>query len=429
MKKKFTNNISLKIMSVVAAVLVWLIVVNVDNPTRTVSYVISNVELTNQAYIENQVCLPDRDQEAIRVYITGDRKTLSRISSSNIRAYADMQQAVDLEKTPVMVPITVICDGISPSNIEVVPKNYAVHLQDKKTQEFVIGVSSGDSRPGKGYEIGTLTCNPEKIKITGPETLINKIDNVTATISNVEGKTENVSQETSLVIYDKNGEVLTDAEMSYLNVPRVVVSARLWKVRSNIRIDAEEYTGEPAEGYQVESVVTVPDVINVAGSDEALQNLAETELNRISIPAELIDIEGADSDYETKVNIAELLPDGLKLPGGASEDVWVRVNILPVGSHAYDYETQNIEVKNLGKGLQIAFGTDRIELRIKETEGTVEILDESWIKVSVNLEEKEEGSYELPVDVELPEGYELVEPVTAEVQISVISSVAENSEE
>lgn len=429
MKKKLMNNISLKIMSVIAAVLVWLIVVNVDNPIRTTSYVISNVELTNQAYIENQVCLPDKDQETIRVYITGDRKTLSRISASNIRAYADMQQAVDLEKTPVMVPITVVCDGISQSNIEVVPKNYAVHLQDKKTQEFVISVSSGDSRPGKGYEIGTLTCSPEKIKITGPETLINKIDNVTATISNVEGKTENVSQETSLVIYDKNGEVLTDAEMSYLNVPKVVVTARLWKVRSNIRIDAEEYTGEPAEGYQVDSVVTVPDVVSVAGSDEALQNLAETELNIISIPAELIDITGADSDCEMKVNVAELLPDGLKLPSGASEDVWIRVNILPVGSHAYEYQTQNIEVENLGKDLQVTFGTDRIELRIKETEAAEEILDESWIKASVNLEGKEEGSYELPVDVELPEGYELVEPVTAEVQISVISSVAENSEE
>lgn len=429
MKNKLTGNISLKIMSVVAAILVWLIVVNVDNPIRTTSYLISNVELTNQAYIENQVCLPDTDQEGIRVYITGDRKTLNKISVSDIRAYADMQQAVDLEKSPVMVPITVICDGISPSNIEVVPKNYAVHLQDKKTQEFVISVSSGDSRPGKGYEIGTLTCNPEKIKITGPETLINKIDNVTATINNVEGKTENVTQETSLVIYDKNGETLTDAEMSYLNVPKVTVTARLWKVRANVQIDVNEYTGEPAEGYQVESVVTVPDVISVAGSDEALESLEETALNRITIPAELIDISGADSDYETKVNITDLLPEGLKLPSGSSEDVWVRVNILPVGSHAYDFSTQNIVVENLEEGLQAAFATDRIELRIKETEGAEEILDESWIKASVDLEGKEEGSYELPVEVILPEGYELVEPVTAEVQISVISSVAENSEE
>ncbi|MDO4306524.1 MAG: CdaR family protein [Eubacteriales bacterium] len=429
MKKKLTENISLKIMSVVSAVLVWLIVVNVDNPIRTDSYTITNVELTNQAYVTNQVCLPDNSQEAIRVYITGTRKILNKITASDIRAYADMQQAVDLDKSPVMVPITVICDGISPSNIEVVPRNYAVNLEDKKTQEFVISVSSGDAKPGTGYEIGSLTCNPEKIKITGPETLINKIDNVTATISNVEGKTENVTQETSLVIYDKNGEQLTDAEMTYLNLPKVTVTARLWRVRSNIGINAQEYTGEPAEGYQVENVVTVPDVISVAGSEEALANLDETQNNTISIPAEYIDISGADSDYETKVNITELLPEGIKLTSGSSEDVWIRANILPVGSHTYDFLTQNIEVKNLADDLQVTFGTERIELRIKETEDAEEILDESWIRVLVDLKGKEEGSYELPVDVELPEGYELVEPVTAEVQISVLSNVAESSEE
>ena len=75
------------------------------------------------------------------------------------------------------------------------------------------------------------------------------------------------------------------------------------------------------------------------------------------------------------------------------------------------------------------FGTDKIELRIKETENSEKELDLSQIRVSVDLEDKEEGSYELPVDVVLPEGYELVDTVTAEVIISEISTVEENGEE
>lgn len=426
MKNKLMNNISLKIMSVVTAVLVWMIVVNVDNPTRTVSYTIQNVEVTNQTYVDQKVCLPDQNQESIRVYLTADRKTLSRINISDIRAVADLQQALSFNEDPVMVPITVTCDGVLSSNIKVVPNNLAVHLEDKKTQEFVISVSSGESKPGKGYEIGTLTSSPEKIKITGPTSLINIIGNVTATI-NVENKTENVTRETELVIYDKNGTQFTETQMSYLNVSKVMVTAKLWKVRSNIQI-VGDYTGEPAEGYQVESVVTVPDVISIAGSDEALGNLEEDN-NIIQIPAENIDISGKSSDVETKVNIAQLLPEGLKLPNGASEDVWVRVNILPAGSHAYYFETKNITVENQPEGLQVEFGTDKIELRIKETENSEKELDLSQIRVSVDLEDKEEGSYELPVDVVLPEGYELVDTVTAEVIISEISTVEENGEE
>ena len=47
MKKKRPNNFPLKIMSLAVAILVWLIVVNVDNPVVSKTYIISNVELTN----------------------------------------------------------------------------------------------------------------------------------------------------------------------------------------------------------------------------------------------------------------------------------------------------------------------------------------------------------------------------------------------
>ena len=426
MKNKLTRNISLKIMSVVTAVLVWMIVVNIDNPIRTVSYTIQNVELLNQNYIDQKVPLPDTDQGTFRIYITAERKTLSKISASDSHAVADLQQALSYDEDPVMVPITVTCEGVSPGNIEVVPKNLAVHLQDKKTQEFVISVSSGESKPGKGYEIGSLTANPEKIKITGPTSLINIIGNVTANIS-VDNKTENVTKETELVIYDKNGTQLSDVQMSYLNVPKVTVTARLWRVRSNIQIIGD-YVGEPAEGYQVESVVTVPNVISLAGSDEALDNLEE-ENNAIRIPAESIDISGERSDVETKVNITQFLSEGLKLPSGASEDVWVRINILPEGSHSYELDTNDIKVKNQSEGTQVVFGMDKIEVRIKRTDESDETLETSMIQASVDLDGKKKGTYELPVKIKLPDGYELVEPITAEVEISEISIAEESSDE
>ena len=46
MKKKMGNNISLKILSLVIAVVVWLLVVNIDNPVGTKSFVISDVQFT-----------------------------------------------------------------------------------------------------------------------------------------------------------------------------------------------------------------------------------------------------------------------------------------------------------------------------------------------------------------------------------------------
>lgn len=421
MKKKMGNNISLKILSLVIAVVVWLLVVNIDNPVGTKSFVISDVQLLNEAYIDadGKMCMQDSDQTPIRVTIKAQRKTLDKITASDFQAVADLQQTVSLDTDPVMVPITVTCNKLSPGNIEVTPNNLSLHLEDKDTQEFVVNVTTNNTRPDKRYEVGSLTSNPEKIKITGPKSLINKIDKVNASID-VDGATEDVTQETEVKIIDKNGEEFSDTDASYLNISKVYVTARLWKVKTDVKISAE-YTGTPDSGYQVESVTTTPNVISIAGSEEALNNL-KNQNNTIWISGSAVDISDQSSDFEAKLNISDYLPEGLKLTSDSSEDVFVRVNILPEGSTACEILTKNISVENQPEGMQVAFDTAKIEVRVKKSEDDLKDLDENDIKASIDLEGKEEGSYEVPVKVSIPKGYELVDEVTTGVEVSRIST-------
>ncbi len=423
MNKKITNNLSLKILSVAIAILIWLLVVNADNPIGTKSFVIGDVQLLNEAYLDadGKMCMQDDKQESIRVTIKTNRKTLDRITASDIKAVADLQQAVSLNTDPVMVPITVSCDKVLPDNIEVTPQNLSIHIEDKDTQEFVVNVTTNNTKPDKGYEVGTLTSNPEKLKITGPTSLINKIDKVNASVD-VDGASEDVTEETDVKIIDKNGEEFTDTDMAYLNISKVSVTARLWKVRPEVRIKAE-YEGTPADGYEVESISTTPNVISVAGSDEALSALEEQN-NTITIPSSATDVSGKDSDYEVKINISDYLSQGLKLTSDSSEDVFVRVNILPQGSSVCEVPTKNIKVENAPESMQVAFDTAKIEIRIKKTEEDLSDLKESDIKASIDLKDKTEGSFEVPVKIEIPEGYELVDEVTTGVEISPISTPA-----
>ena len=436
-KSKLTDNIPLKLMSIFVGILVWLIVVNIDNPTTRRSFVIHDVELMNQAYIDSMglVSSMDEDQAPIRVYITGTRKTVSGITESDINAVADLQQAINLEAaieqntttSLVMVPITVTCTGISPENIEVTPKNLSVNLQKKATQEFVINATT-EGKPGRGYEIGTVTADPEKIRITGPFSLINKINQVNAVID-VDGATEDVTEDIDLSIIDKNGEPLTTTQMSYLTFERqVAVTARLWRVQT-VTINAE-YSGTPAQGYKVGSVEEIPSEISVAGSEDALEELSQAG-NSIWITEDAIDISGKSDNMEIKVDISEYLPEGIKLTSDSSTDVFVRVNILPEGSIEYEILTSDIEVKNLSENLQVTFDTAAIDIRLKKDDESLDDPDEESIKASIDLEGREEGSYEVPVDITLPEGYELVDDVVAEINISEISDVSEveNSEE
>ena len=133
-----------------------------------------------------------------------------------------------------------------------------------------------------------------------------KIDSVSVDVSS---KLEGIDQDTTitgaeLTITDKNQDTLSSNSMSYLkfdNNGKVNVTAKLWKVRSDIRISAG-YTGEPAEGYVVDSVTTVPETFSVAGSEEALNNL-KLQGNTIYLDNENVDISGKSNDVEKKVNL------------------------------------------------------------------------------------------------------------------------------
>ena len=428
-KRKITDNLSLKIMSVAIAIVVWLIVVNIDNPVGTNYYTITDVELINKEYVESsdtigKMCMPEENQDSVRVAITASKKIRDRIRLSDITAVADLQQAVSLGTDPVMVPITVTCSasGVLPSDIKVTPQNLTVNLDEKETQEFVVNVSKGDTKPGKDYEVGSLTASPEKIRITGPKTLVNKIDKVNAAIA-LDGNTEDYTQEVNLTIYDKNQEALSESEMNSLRIEnnaKVVVTAKLWKIRTGVKI-AAGYVGTPASGYQVGSVKTVPDTISVAGNTEDLESLSEND-NMITIPADRIDISGESKDVERKISLKNLLPDNVKLTSDSSEDVWVTVSILPVGSQEFNLPTKNIEVKNKPDNLQVTFETAQIALRIRsESEDLADLNIDEDVKAEIDLKDKEVGNYKVPVKLSLPDGYEMVEDVYTEVVISPAS--------
>jgi len=434
MKRKLTDNIGLKIISVLIGIVVWLVVVNIDNPGITRSFTISNFELVNEAYIDDTglVCLRDGEETPVRVTVTGERKKVNAISASDIKVVADLQQAVSLETDPVMIPVTATVDGIPAGNISVWPQNVSVTLEEKVTSEFMVGVNSGDSKPGAGYEVGTQTVSPEKVRITGPESLIRKIDKVSVNVS-VEGVTEDFSETAAFSVIDKNGEALNSVQMNNLrfdNNGKVTVTTRLWKTRSDIGLEVL-YDSAPQNGFMVESVSTVPESISVAGTADALSHLKDNG-NIIVIDDEAVDISGASSDREFKVDITQFLPERLRLTSGSNNEILVNFRILPEEGKRLSIPTSKIIVEGKEKGLQVSFEIDKLEVRIRADEdhqindfGTKE---EEQVEASIDVKGMEEGNYRIPVSIVLPEGFELLEEASTEIVISKVSVATETVE-
>ena len=422
MKKNMINKFTLKILSLIIAILIWLLVRNVDDRIIVRTFYEIPVTIENASYLAENLEIPllVDGKDTVKVRIKGARSVVNKLEKEDITAVADMTQIISKDTTPIMVPVEVTCTGISDSDITVRPRNIQVNIEKQKSVEKTIAVSTGDTQPDKDYEIGNLKANPEKVTISGPESIIDRIDKVVALVDVTGRKESNIEIKSQLKIYDKNLDELSAKQLEYLNIKEISdntirIQAQFWKVKQNVKIKAE-YSGEPKHGYEVDSINLVPDTVSVAGTEEALKKL-EQEGNTLEIPGKYIDVTDKTGDFEENIDLNELLPEDLKLVRDVNSSVIATVKILPYNSRDYEVSVTQIKADNKAEDLDLVFQDEQITIRAKAKEQDLDSLSTADIQVQIDLNGYGEGEYEVPVTVTLPSGYELVEDIKVKVKL------------
>ena len=433
MKNNIFSHPGLKISSLVIAFVIWLAIMNIRNPVSTKTYSNVSVNITNASYVETkeQLYAVVDGTAAVGVTVTTNRKLLERLSSSMITATADLTQITDFTD-PVYVPVTVNVPGVSADDVTVNPRMIEVKLEDIESTEFLINPTTAGTTPAKGTEVGKMTVKPDTIRIRGPKSVVDKIDKVNASVD-VSRLKEDSSLTAEIEIYDRNGDPLDELEMSYLTIGDestvVKVSVELYSIVSDVTIEAETY-GKPEDGYRIGEITTTPAKLSIVGSDEALESF-KAEGNRILIPESShdVDISGASSDQDFIIDITIYLPEGISLVSDTSSSVVVSVEILPEDSRSIEIETKNIKKKNLAPDYTAVFSDSKISVRIKSDGGDLSALNAEDISASADLTGILHGEHAVPLEIELPEGYELVENVTADMTVSAVLRTKEAQKE
>lgn len=101
--KKLTNNLGWKILSFLLACLLWLAVINIEDPQVTTTIRGIAVEKQNEDAITSQKqAIQYVAGNTVDVKVKGRRSVVSRLTASNIKAYVDMRNlsitdAVDIQ--------------------------------------------------------------------------------------------------------------------------------------------------------------------------------------------------------------------------------------------------------------------------------------------------------------------------------------------
>jgi YbbR domain-containing protein len=183
-----------------------------------------------------------------------------------------------------------------------------------------------------------------------------------------------------------------------------------------------ETSGEPASGYTVGNIAVTPSTLSVVGSRAVLDEL-ERNGNVITITADsgLVDVTDKVSDVSVKIDIRQIMPEGLSLASQISTTAVVSVQILPANSRSVTVETRDINLYGLADGYNCVFESSSLEIKIQGSPEVLSGLSASDLEASVDLAGLMIGRQKVPVTVELPDGCSLVEDVSVGVIISRLS--------
>ena len=226
-----------------------------------------------------------------------------------------------------------------------------------------------------------------------------------------------------LVMYDASqneiSESIIDDDITFEGgKPDVTVHVELWKKRTNITLDVE-YSGEPAYGYEITNISTTPDKLTVAGTDEALKEL-ETNGNKITIPPGEVDVSGAIEDFSREIDITSYLPKDIKLSSSMDNIVIAYVSVMPYGSTEIKFNVDDITVNNMASNLSLVYNTQEVLIAVTGSQGDVSKLDASQISASIDLTGLTAGEHTVPINVTLPDGYELVNNISITVKLTAV---------
>ncbi|MBE5913004.1 MAG: hypothetical protein E7274_02955 [Pseudobutyrivibrio ruminis] len=422
MKQKIINaltkDVGLKILAVVFSFLLWLVVVNIDDPTQTRTFT-AVVTVTNADVLKEAGKLYEIKDgvNTVSFRVTAKRSIIEKLSPSDFSATADMNSLENEERIPVTIAAKSYANYITISS----KQNYLyVVLEDEQTERFVIEAQTTGTIE-TGLTVDSVTSSPTVITVTGPEDVVSTIDKVVAS-ANITGVTSNFTESVIPKFYDSEGEEVDSKELT-LSVSTVSVSVTFSNIKT---VDLVVKTsGTLDSSLTLDSIKTDPSSVGIKGEATALNDVTS-----ITIPDTVINLSDLTGSFTTTVDISSYLPEGITLADGSSSKVTIYVLMSGETASTAEVSADNISLTNIPEGLAVSLDVSSVTVNVFGTSDALSALDASSIKGTIDCTNLTVGeSQTVVVQFENIEGVTIQNTSVTVTVIEDTSAATEDSEE
>ena len=409
--KTLTKNLGFKILAVVFAFILWLVVYNTDDPTITVSYT-TNVTVENASVVTdmNKCYEVLNGTNTVSFAVTAKRSVLNKLEDTDFTAVADMNRMiVNEDGDKANVPIEIISKR-SNSSLKYNEKNkyLEVSLEDLMKRRFIITADTS-GKVADGYALGEVTVtNPNVLNVSGPASIVNKIDSVVATID-VDGMSMNLSDNVIPALYDADGQEIDTTKLKLSNTT-VTISAKILSVKEIPLVFST--SGVPYGDNRVVEISSKPETIKVKGSSTTLNPLSS-----LNIPGDVLNVSGASEDITTTIDISEYLPDGVELVNASDATVTVTVRIEAYESKKFNLSTSQINVNGLDSNYDLSFDQSIVAVTVSGLKNDLNKLNTSQLSASIDVTDLGVGTHQVNLDLNLDEDNYAYQTITVTIEI------------
>ena len=376
-----SKNIGVKIISLMLAVLLWNYVIT-TNTSITRTKVLGGLTgyVTGQTTLSaNRLALltdPADLLNNISVTVEAPQSYYGRVSDENVLVSLDLSSVRTAGTQEVPLRATTTFGRVT----EIVPETCSLTFEAQDSRSIPVNATfSGAVRDDYWYNVSRV--NPSNLTVSGAASVVRSISSA-AVYVDVTDRGDPFIQALPYTLLDTAGK---EVSQEMLNLSSSSVSAIVdvyptkdLPVNSDI---ANVLTGQPGEGYVVQSVSIQPDTVTVAADEELLESLTELMIEPIAL-------NGAVQSFSRRAAISQL--SGLR--NLSTEQVYVNV-VISESNVVGRIKDVNVVITGKTPGLSVEYNP--ITVIATGPRSAVEELQQQGIYVTLDITGLGPATYEI----------------------------------
>ncbi len=416
-KKKLTDHIGLKLIAVLLAIVVWLVVMNIEDYSITRTFKDIPVEQLNGDTLNKIDKVYDViDGETVDIVVKGRRTLVGSLTVDDFVASADLSKMSITNTVTINVSLK---DKTKEDQVSIrcVDDQMLLSIEDKVSKQLpVVIVIQGD--PSDGYALGKCKSTPNIVTITGAKSVVDKVTELRAVVE-VTGRSESFDIDVTPKCYDVYGESM-EGKNVFLDVDTVSVNVPIYKTKTvEVLVNTE---GKPSLGYEVTNVNYHPQSVVIAGDSSQLDEIDAVVISDISVS-------GKTDSFELNVNTEEYLPEGIYL-ADSNNQIAISVTVVKLVDRSFTLSESDITLTNTSDGYnyEIIIPAGK-SFTIQGLQENIETLSLTDFELSLDCTNLHEGENLVPLSIKDSGLYKIKFKAGIKIIVSVKEEVTELSTE